>query len=254
MKSWTTICRLHVVMAVLLGVLFFPACSREPAPTEPDPVAEANALGPDEVGEVCGYAYSDLVASEWATSEDGVLSRRLLSPRAPSGIDEPIILLLEWRNNAEEAILLHLGDINAPSPGLIILTVPDGSRHRWPRRVLARDTMYRHRPLPFFILGPGATFAGRFELTPEESMSQPGVYKIDLTYLVDPDVEGAVADYLAHPEQYPDIFLEEHRLSELPPEGHAPLYRLFPSPDPTKTVPPLWTGELHVGPLVVERR
>jgi hypothetical protein len=245
MKSWTTICRLHVVMAVLLGVLFFPGCSRELAPAERDPVVEANALGPDEVGEVCGYAYSDLVASEWATSEDGAVSMRLLSPREPSAIDEPFVLLVELRNNTEEVMTFFHGGRS------IQITRPDGSKIDWHPAPSATASPFAAPSPPFRCIGPGVTVCSQDSL---ECcwLDQPSIYGLEVLYTVAPEQQYRIEHYLGHPEEYP--YPARPRRSELPARGWALLAQLFPSPDPTKTVPPLWTGELHVGPLVVARR
>jgi hypothetical protein len=243
MKSWTiVICRLHMVMAVLLGALFFPGCSREPAPAECDPVAEANALGPDEVGEVCGYAYSDLVASEWATSEDGAVSVRLLSPRAASALDEPFVLLVELRNNTDEMMTFY-APLNSPS---IQITRPNGSRIDWCEWPV--DTQPILRFPPFFVIASGITLPGRYEFG-YDWLNQPGIYTIEFTYASGGQQQ--IDYYLAHPEEYS---VSEPGDVEMPPRGYASLGMLFPSTDPTKTVPTLWVGELHVGPLTVARR
>ncbi len=96
--------------------------AREPAVEEP--VKYIGPRLPEEDSELWGIPARELLFTEWATSDDGALSLRLMAPKAGVHVDDPIILLMEMRNNTDEPITMFRPF--AESIAGVAISGPDG--------------------------------------------------------------------------------------------------------------------------------
>jgi hypothetical protein len=97
----------------------------------------------------------ELQSTPWVTSADGVLSTRLLSPKAPMRPDARLILVVELCNNSRKAIQVLRLLFGCPYPDISVLG-PSGSL---PFRGVHSD--YATSRSMFIVIPPGDSIRHR---------------------------------------------------------------------------------------------
>lgn len=170
---------------------------------------------------------SDLSASGWVTSADGKLSLRIVTAHGPIRADEPVWVLAELRNDADETltVLRPFGDQYEAEASGFEITGPEGKvDYGGPKLtyVLGADA--------FTYLVPGEAMLETWStdalqdwlrLTVENrpGLGTPGQYEVRFTYRATPN--------------HDEMAKQSGRFV-----GEAPL----------------WTGEIRTGPVAVTKR
>ena len=124
----------------------------------------------------------ELVFTEWATSEDGALSYRLMVPKAPATAEDPMLFLAELRNNTDKPInvLRPLRD-HYLAYYILELVGPDG-----PLEYTGPDVSHTLDEQAFMALPPDHVDRGDIELSVYyfAGSDKPGRYTIKCPYEV----------------------------------------------------------------------
>jgi len=167
------------VLAVAGVVTYRQAAEPEAAtaPSGPGATDDADQRDGSEATPVAGQPQW-AATSEWAASEDGILSIRLCSPQKSYPRGEPFILVAELRNDSEKPVSVQrpFDDEHAARAHI---TGPKG------RVKYVGWEIYRVAPPPrTAMLQPGKTVEGRIRLRLEDydSLDVPGTYQVTCAY------------------------------------------------------------------------